>query len=56
MLNITLEVLASVIKQYINKQIKWHEDWKGRNKVMSITDYMIVHVENSADSTEKLLE
>ena len=51
--NIVLEVLATAISRKRNKR---NPNWKRRSKTLTGTDDMILYIENSKDSTRKLLE
>ena len=51
--NIVMKVLARANKE--EKEIR-HPNKKGRKSIVLVTDGIIFHIENSKDSTQKLLE
>ena len=44
------QVPARGIRQLIDKK---HPNWKGRSKIISVADDMILYVDNPKDSTKK---
>ena len=44
----------SIFKRKARKRNKRHQEWKGRRK--TLTDKMIMDLENTVDSTKKLLK
>ena len=52
--NIVLEVLATAIRQ--EKEIKGIQIGKEEAQLSLFADYMVVYIENSIDSTKKLLD
>ena len=53
--NIVLEVLVMAEREG-KKRNKQNPDWKRCNKTLTVTDYMILYIENPKDIIRKLLE
>ena len=51
--NIVLEVLATEIREEKKKR---NPNWKGRSKIVTFADDMILYIENAKNATRRLLE